>query len=63
MHLKKLLKDGYRMTDQENKMPDDWEPTSMGGGDGWKLNIIKALMSPFSWIIFLVYRVIDKLKK
>lgn len=49
--------------DKENKMPDDWEPTSMGGGDGWKLNIIKALMSPFSWIIFLVYRVIDKLKK
>lgn len=57
------MKDGYRMTDQENKMPDDWEPTSMGGGDGWKLNILKMIIAPFSFIFFGVLFLKNKLKK
>lgn len=45
------------------KMPDDWEPTSMGGGDGWKLNLIKALIAPFVLLSYLVMMVIHKFKK
>jgi hypothetical protein len=48
---------------EENKMPDDWEPTSMGGGDGWKLNILKVLIAPFSFIFFGVLFLKNKLKK
>lgn len=47
----------------ENKMPDDWEPTSMGGGDGWKLNVIKVLITPFALVYYWIMTIIYKFKK
>lgn len=46
-----------------DKMPDDWEPTSMGGGDPLKLKIIMALLLPFAWIAQGVLWLITKIKK
>ena len=56
-------KDDSKGKMMEEKMPDDWEPTSMGGGDGWRLNVIYALMIPFVMVPYLVMMVIHKFKK
>lgn len=41
----------------------DEEPTQLGGGDPLKLKILLAIMTPFSFISLLIFRVIDKFKK